>query len=150
MGAWVAADREPAPRHVLNLKLGPVGLYLPINFFNMVIIPILQLLILALLILLAVTGYSPIAPNLLGIILWIGLFGVLFTTIFSIALDKAWKDLKYVYVIPLWAPYSVMMNLVTVWAIILELRGTEAQWNKFERTGVITRRSMSGDRKKEQ
>jgi hypothetical protein len=36
-----------------------------------------------------------------------------------------------------------------VWAIILELRGTEAQWNKFERTGVISRRSMSGDRKKE-
>jgi len=132
-----------------NLKYGPVGLYLPINFFNMVIIPILQLLILALLILMAISGYSPITPNLLGIILWIGLFGVLFTTIFSIALDKAWKDLKYVYVIPLWAPYSVMMNLVTVWAIILELRGTEAQWNKFERTGVITRRSMSGDRKKE-
>jgi cellulose synthase/poly-beta-1,6-N-acetylglucosamine synthase-like glycosyltransferase len=132
-----------------NLKYGPLGLYLPINFFNMVIIPIMQLLILTLLILLGVTGYSPLTPNLLGIILWIGLFGVLFVTIFSIALDKAWKDLKYIYVIPLWAPYSVMMNLVTVWAIILELRGTEAQWNKSERTGVITRRSMSGDHKKE-
>jgi biofilm PGA synthesis N-glycosyltransferase PgaC len=132
-----------------NLKYGSLGLYLPINFFNMVIIPLLQLLILSLLILLAVTGYSPIAPNLLKIILWLGLFGVLFVTIFSIALDKAWKDLRYLYTIPLWAPYSVMMNLVTVWAIIHELRGTEAQWNKFERTGVISRRSMSGDTKKD-
>jgi hypothetical protein len=115
----------------------------------MVIIPILQLLILSLVILLAITGYSPIAPNLLKVLLWIGILGVLFVTIFSIALDKAWKDLKYLYVVPLWAPYSVMMNLVTVWAIILELRGTEATWNKFERTGVISRRSMSGDNKKD-
>jgi len=132
-----------------NLKYGSLGLYLPINFFNMVIIPILQLLILTLLILLAVTGYSPIAPNLVAIILWLGLLGVFFVTIFSIALDKAWKDLRYLYVIPLWVPYSVMMNLVTVWAIILELRGAEAQWNKFERTGVISRQSMTGDSKKD-
>ena len=95
------------------------------------------------------TGYNPITSDLLGIILWIGLFGVLFVTIFSIALDKAWKDIKYLYVLPLWVPYSVMMSLVTLWAIILELRGTEAQWNKFERTGVISRRSMSGEKKKE-
>jgi poly-beta-1,6-N-acetyl-D-glucosamine synthase len=132
-----------------NFKYGRLGLYLPINFFNMVIIPILQLLILSLFILLVVMGYSPIAINFLGIIIWIGLFGVLFVTIFSIALDKAWKDLKYLYVLPLWAPYSVMMSMVTVWAIILELRGAEAQWNKFERTGVISRRSMSGENKKE-
>ena len=132
-----------------NFKYGQLGLYLPINFFNMVIIPILQILILSLFILLVAMGYSPIAFDFLGIILWIGLFGVLFVTIFSIALDKAWKDLKYLYVLPLWAPYSVMMSMVTVWAIILELRGTEAQWNKFERTGVISRRSMSGDNKKE-
>lgn len=132
-----------------NMKYGQLGLYLPINFFNMVIIPILQVLILLLLFLLIVTGYNPITSDLLGIILWIGLFGVLFVTIFSIALDKAWKDIKYLYVLPLWVPYSVMMSLVTLWAIILELRGTEAQWNKFERTGVISRRSMSGENKKE-
>jgi biofilm PGA synthesis N-glycosyltransferase PgaC len=132
-----------------NFKYGRLGLYLPINFFNMVIIPILQLLILSLFMLLVAMGYSPIAFDFLGIILWIGLFGVLFVTIFSIALDKAWKDLKYLYVLPLWAPYSVMMSMVTIWAIILELRGTEAQWNKLERTGVVSRRSMSGDNKKE-
>lgn len=133
----------------LNLKYGPLGMYLPINFFNMVIIPILQLVLLLLFIVFWITGYSPITADFLGIILWIGLFGVIFVTIFSIALDRAWKDLRYIYVIPLWFPYSVMMSLVTLWAIILELRGTEAQWNKFDRTGVISRRSMSGDGKKE-
>lgn len=132
-----------------NMKYGQLGLYLPINFFNMVIIPILQVLILTLLIILIVTGYNPLTTNLLGIIIWFGLFGVLFVTIFSIALDRAWKDLKYLYVLPLWVPYSLMMSLVTLWAIILELRGTEAQWNKLERTGVISRRSISGEGKKE-
>jgi biofilm PGA synthesis N-glycosyltransferase PgaC len=132
-----------------NMNYGQLGLYLPINFFNLVIIPILQVLILILLILLIVTGYNPITTGLLGIIIWFGLFGVLFVTIFSIALDRAWKDLKYMYVLPLWVPYSVMMSLVTLWAIILELRGAEAQWNKQERTGVISRRSMSGENKKE-
>jgi len=34
------------------------------------------------------------------------------------------------------------MNVVTLWAIYLEIRGTEAQWNKLERTGVVSRRKM--------
>jgi hypothetical protein len=39
-----------------------------------------------------------------------------------------------------------MMDVVMIWAIILELRGKEAKWDKFDRTGVISRRSMSGDK----
>ena len=131
-----------------NRKYGMLGLYLPINFFNMVIIPILQLLVVFLLILFAITGYSPIQLDILGLILWLGLGGALFTVIFSVALDRAWKDLKYFYVIPLWVPYSLLMDLVTIWAILLELRGTEAKWNKFERTGVISGRPVSRNRKK--
>ncbi len=137
------------PDMFLNPKYGMLGWYLPINFFNMVINPILQLLIIFLVILLAAAGFSPIHLNILNLILWFGLGGALFTVFFSIALDGAWKDLKYIYVVPLWIPYSIMMDLVTVWAIILELRGTEANWNKFERTGVISGRPMSRNRKKE-
>jgi biofilm PGA synthesis N-glycosyltransferase PgaC len=129
-------------------KYGPLGLYLPINFFNMVIVPILQLLILFLILVFALAGYNPIGLNIVNLVLWVGLIGALLTTIFAIILDHAWKDLKYIYVLPLWVPYSIMMDLVTVWAIILELRGTEAQWNKLGRTGVVSRKSKSDGQKK--
>jgi poly-beta-1,6-N-acetyl-D-glucosamine synthase len=128
-----------------NRKLGPLGWYLPINYFNMVIIPIIQLLVILLVILFAFAGYSPIQPNTLSVILWLGLGGALFTVLFSIALDGALKDLRYFYAVFLWIPYSIMMDLVTIWAIILELRGKKAEWNKFERTGVISRRSMADE-----
>jgi poly-beta-1,6-N-acetyl-D-glucosamine synthase len=126
-----------------NRRLGALGWYLPINYFNMVIIPIIQLLVILLVVLFALAGYSPIQSGPLGLFLWFGLGGALFTVFFSIALDGAWMDLQYFYVIPLWIPYSIMMDLVAIWAIILELRGKKAEWNKFDRTGVISRRSMT-------
>ena len=132
-----------------NFKFGRLGLYLPLNFFNMVINPILQLLIIYLLILLVVAGLSPIQLGILSLILWLGLGGALFTVFFSIVLDKAWEDLKYFYVIPLWVPYSLMMDVITIWAIILELWGTDAKWNKFERTGVISGKPLSKNGRKE-
>jgi biofilm PGA synthesis N-glycosyltransferase PgaC len=100
------------------------------------------LLIILLVILLTAAGFSPVPLNFLNIILWLGLGGALFTAFFAITLDGAWKDLKYFYVIPLWVPYSLMMDFVMIWAIILEILGKEAQWNKFERTGVITGRDL--------
>ena len=131
-------------RMFLNLKYGALGLYLPLNFFNMVIVPLLQLGMVSLLIGLLLSGYRPIALDLLGFLAWLGVGWALASSVFSVALDGAWRDLKYLYVIPLWIPYSLLMDIVMVWAIVLELRGTEAQWNKSERTGVISRRSMTG------
>jgi cellulose synthase/poly-beta-1,6-N-acetylglucosamine synthase-like glycosyltransferase len=131
-----------------NPRYGPLGVYLPINFLNMVVIPILQLLVVLLVILFAITGYSPVDLHWLNLILWFGLAGALLTVMFALAMDDAWKDLKYIYVIPLWIPYSLLMSLVMVWAILLEMRGTQAQWNKVERTGVISRTSMSETGKK--
>jgi cellulose synthase/poly-beta-1,6-N-acetylglucosamine synthase-like glycosyltransferase len=121
-----------------NPKYGMLGFYLPINFFNMVIVPVLQLLVIFLVIFLSIAGYSPIQPGILNLLLWFGLIGALFTVFFSLALDQDWKSLKYFYVLPLWVPYSMLMNAVMVWAILLELWGTEAKWNKFDRTGVIS------------
>jgi poly-beta-1,6-N-acetyl-D-glucosamine synthase len=124
----------------MNLKLGPIGLYLPINYFNQVINPILQLILLILFGILLALGYQPIPLNFLNVLLWFGLGFALFATLFAVSLDRAWTDLKYLYVVPLWIPYSIMMDLVMVWAIIQELRGTTAQWNKLERTGVVSRK----------
>lgn len=123
-----------------NLKIGPMGLYLPLNYYNQVINPLIQLLLLILFVVLIALGHSPIALTLLNLLLYFGLGLALFASVFAVALDHAWKDLRFLYVVPLWIPYSIMMDLVMVRAIILELRGEPAAWNKLDRTGVVSRR----------
>ena len=83
---------------------------------------------------------SPIGLNVISIVGWLGLGLALLASVFSIALNRAWGDLKYLYVVPLWVPYSLLMDAVAVRAISLELSGTQAQWNKLERTGVVSRK----------
>jgi cellulose synthase/poly-beta-1,6-N-acetylglucosamine synthase-like glycosyltransferase len=125
-----------------NLKYGVFGLYLPLNFFSMVIIPLLQLASAILLPVLILVGRSPIQLNTLSLVGWLGLGLALFASVFSIVLNRAWGDLKYLYVVPLWIPYSLLMDAVALWALCLELRGTEARWNKLERTGVVSRKGV--------
>jgi biofilm PGA synthesis N-glycosyltransferase PgaC len=127
---------------MFNLRYGLFGIYLPVNVASMVLIPLLQLVIVILLPMLVLTGNSPIPLSALGLIGWLGLLMSLAATVFSIALNHAWKDLRYTYAVLFWVPYSLMMNVVTLWALILEIRGARSEWNKLDRTGVITRRSM--------
>jgi cellulose synthase/poly-beta-1,6-N-acetylglucosamine synthase-like glycosyltransferase len=127
---------------MFNPQYGLFGMYLPVIVTSMVIIPLLQLVIVILLPVLAFAGKSPIPPSVVGLIGWLGLVMSLAATLFSIALNHAWKDLRYIYAVLFWVPYSLMMNIVTLWALILEIRGARSEWNKLDRTGVITRRSM--------
>jgi poly-beta-1,6-N-acetyl-D-glucosamine synthase len=121
-----------------NPRYGLFGFYLGINLVSMVLIPVLQLASLVILPILAVQEASPVPVNVLGMLGWLGLGFALAASVFSIALDRAWKDLRHLYVAPLWVLYSFFMDVVTVWAVILELRGGEARWNKLERTGVVS------------
>jgi len=127
---------------MFNPRYGLFGMYLPIIVISMIIIPLLQLLIIILLPILIFTGQSPIPLSVFEIIGWLGLIMSLAATLFSIALNHAWKDLQYIYTVFFWVPYSLMMNVVTLWALILEIRGARSEWNKLDRTGIITRRSM--------
>ena len=127
---------------MFNSRYGLFGMYLPIIVTSMIIIPLLQLVIVILLPVLAVAGQSPIPLSVFGVIGWLGLIMSLAATIFAIALNHAWKDLRYIYTVLFWVPYSLMMNVVTLWALVLEMRGARSEWNKLDRTGVITRRSM--------
>ena len=128
------------PDIFFNRRYGLFAFFLPINFIAMVFIPLLQLVSAALLPVLIWFGRSPISLNILSIVGWVGLGLAFFTTLFAIALDADWQDLKYIYVIPLWIPYSLFIDVVVLRAIFLELQGTRAEWNKLERTGVVTRR----------
>lgn len=139
---WARGLLQTARLHrdmFFNPRHGLFGFYLPLNFFSMVVIPLLQLVSAILLPILALMGQSPVRLDLLSLIAWTGLGMALFASVFSIALDRAWSDLKYLYVVPLWVPYSLFIDVVMLWAIILELTGVRAQWHKAERTGVASR-----------
>ena len=139
---WARGFLQTARIHrrlFFNLKKGLIGLYLPVNYFNMVILPFLQLAVILLLGVLSLAGYAPLALDLLGLILWLGVGTTLFASLWAISLDHAWRDLKYLYVLIFWIPYSLMMNLVMVRAVMLEFSGHQATWNKVARTGTVTR-----------
>ncbi len=124
---------------LFNPRYGAFGIYLGINAVSMLLVPLLQLVSVVILPILAVLEYSPVPVNVMGYIGWLGLGFALVATLFSVVLDRAWKDLRYVYATPLWIFYSWFMDAVAVWAIVLELRGRRATWDKLDRTGVISK-----------
>ena len=139
---WARGFLQTARIHrrlFFNLKKGLIGLYLPVNYFNMVILPFLQLAVILLLGVLSLAGFAPLALDLLGLIMWLGVGTTLFASLWAISLDHAWRDIKYLYVLIFWIPYSLMMNLVMVRAVMLEISGHQATWNKVTRTGTVTR-----------
>jgi hypothetical protein len=124
---------------LFNPQYAPFAFYLPINLTSMIIIPLLQLISILLLPVLLFLNVNPIPLSWISIMGWLGMFSAIFALLFAIALDRAWSDLKYFYVIPLWVLYSLMMDVVMLWAIIVELRKEEAKWNKLDRTGIVSR-----------
>lgn len=142
---WARGFLQTARLHksmFFDPRYGWIGMYLPVNFFCQVCIPIIHLLLIALVGSLAIAGEGAIAFRIADIVLWLGLGSTTLTTLFAIVLDRAYRDLRYLYVLPLWVPYSIFMDLVMVRAIYLELRGGTARWNKLDRTGVVSRTAM--------
>jgi cellulose synthase/poly-beta-1,6-N-acetylglucosamine synthase-like glycosyltransferase len=125
--------------HDLLFRKSAFGLYLPFNAIAMLIIPLLQLASMILLPILLMFMPGAVSMNMLALIGWLGIGFALFVTVFAIALDNAWKDLRYLWVIPLWIPYSLFIDAVMLWAIVLELVGTEAKWNKVEGMELSTK-----------
>lgn len=132
--AWLHRDM------FFRRRYGLIGFFLPFNVANMAFLPVVQIVLLALLPVLTLTGNLPVRPDLLVIITWLGLGTAALTMLVALILDRAWHDLRLLYVLPLWLPYSVLMSLVACRALLLELQRREARWNKLERTGVVSRR----------
>lgn len=126
-------------RMVGNPRYGSFGLYLLYNAVAMVVVPILQLFVLALLPIAISRGESPVAVGALPIIGWLGLWLSLVLVVVAICLNRAWHDFRFLWSVVLWPFYSVAMCAVMVAAIISELGGAPARWNKLDRTGVISR-----------
>ncbi len=128
---------------VFNPKYGLFGMFLGFNALSMIVIPALQFVSLFILPILILNHQSPISTRILGTLGYLGVIFTFFISVYSIILDKSYKDLKYLPAIFLWIVYSLIIDFVIIRSIYLEIRGTEALWNKFERTGIVSKKVIS-------
>lgn len=126
-----------------NPRFGAFGLYLVVNTLTMVVMPLLQLLVLALLPALALIGEPPIEPGVAGVLSWLGLTVSVAVVCFAVLVNRAWSDLRHLWTVPLWPVYATAIAAVMVSALWLELRGGPASWHKMQRTGVVSMAALS-------
>lgn len=120
-----------------NPRYGVFGAFLVFNTVTMVVMPVLQLLALVLIPLLLIGGENTLPASTWAWIGWLGLLVTLALGLIAISLNRAWRDLRHLWTIPLWPLYSVFVSATMARALTLELARRPAQWNKLERTGVV-------------
>jgi biofilm PGA synthesis N-glycosyltransferase PgaC len=111
----------------------PFSWYLPLNWFNLIGIPVLQILSLSGA-LLTVHGGSPHFMGVMEAVAYVG-FGIfIVVAVVSVLLDRAPRHLWYV---ALWGwlvvPLSYFYDAVVLTSIYSELRGASERWVKAER-----------------
>jgi cellulose synthase/poly-beta-1,6-N-acetylglucosamine synthase-like glycosyltransferase len=121
-----------------NLRHGRFGAYLLFNALTMVVLPVAQLLVLLDLAFLFALGRSPLDADVWGVLGWLGLFVTVVFSLFALGMNRAWKDLRHIWALPLIPFYSVFTSLTMVAALAQEIRGKEPRWNKLARTGVVS------------
>jgi hypothetical protein len=100
--------------------------------------PVVQILVLLDLAFLLALGYSPLGGDAWAFLGWLGIIVTLVLTVCALGMNRAWKDLRHIWVLPLIPLYSVFTSLTMVAALNQELRRKEARWNKLTRTGIVS------------
>ncbi|HAO93692.1 MAG: hypothetical protein A2X99_06355 [Deltaproteobacteria bacterium GWB2_55_19] len=119
-----------------NPRYMPFSLYLPINFLNMAVLPLLQILMLFLIPWAYIGGHLYFIDTMeilsfLGVVFFFGI------AVYSIALDREFLDYRYIFYGLLILPLSYFYNLVAAYSWIKELEGAPEKWEKTERRRVF-------------
>ncbi|GAA1498589.1 glycosyltransferase [Paeniglutamicibacter kerguelensis] len=125
-------------RMVGNPTYGIFGIYLAFNAINMVLIPLLQMFVLLAIPFLLLHNVNTLPQDAIALIAWLGLALAVALCLFSMALNSSMKDTRHLWTIPLWPLYSVFVGLTMLVALIQEIGGHPAKWNKLKRTGVVS------------
>jgi biofilm PGA synthesis N-glycosyltransferase PgaC len=126
-------------RAIGNPRYGIFGLSLLPLAASAVLLPVAQLLAIPVLVGLVVSGEPDAAPTgVLGWLLWLSLPVALALVVLACALDRAWRDLRFAWTLPLWPLFSLWMCVVGLRGLWLEVRGAEQRWNKLERRGTVS------------
>ena len=131
-------------RMIGNPNYGVFGIFLAFNTLTMVIGPILQLLALTAFAVLLPLARVQVGPDVLAIAGWLGIFVTLTLVLLSLALNGSWRDLAHLWTLPLWPLYSLFVGLTMATAMAKELKGRPAEWNKLNRTGVVSTSALQG------
>lgn len=126
-------------RMIGSLRFGTFGPFLAFNTLTQVVGPFLQVLAVVALAVLAGTGdLSAVPLTFWAWVLFLGLPTTLALLVLSLVLDRALRDVRFGWTLPLWPLYSTAMTAVMLRAVWLEARGAENRWNKLDRTGTIS------------
>lgn len=123
----------------------PFSVYLPVNYFTQIVVPFLQLLSLPFLFRLALSGHGAFQAGW-NLIFYLGLLTFLVVALYSIALDRDFKNLRYIpFAVLLIAPLSYFYNFVVLASVWKELRQAPERWDKIERlpTPMTNRRVLA-------
>jgi GT2 family glycosyltransferase len=132
---WVRSYLKIARRYrgrFLARDAWPFSLYLPLNFANMALVPLLQTGLLLLLPLALSRGWLALhGPWELAV--WLGLAFFFAVAAYGILLDRAWRDLAYLPWGLLIVPVSYFLNAVVIYAWWKEMNRAEEKWEKLGR-----------------
>jgi len=133
---WMRSFLKICARHkelFFTPDYAPFSFYLPINWLNMVVVPLMQI---ATAVLLPVAVGSNIYRfgGALDVVAYLGIALFFAVAFFGTLLDKAYHHLKY---IPLYGwliiPFSYFFNAVLIYSVFKELGGATEVWHKTER-----------------
>src|SRR6266849_2816772 len=112
----------------------PFSFYLPVNFANIALLPLLQVGLLLGLPLAITRGWLPI-DGPWATASWLGLSFFFTVAIYSILLDRDAGDLLYLPWGALIVPVSYFYNAVALYSWWKEMRNAEEKWEKIRRLG---------------
>ncbi len=110
----------------------PFSLYLPINFASMSIVPLVQVALVALLPVAAAEHWIRFRGPL-DLVAWLGIGFFYAVAVWSILIDRAPGDLRWLLHALLIVPLSYFYDAVVIHSWWSELRGAESRWDKLER-----------------
>ena len=129
-----------------NLRYGTFGAYLLYNTLAQVVGPFLQVLgVVAVTVLVLVDDPGWLPGDLWAWLLAVGLPLSVALLVVAVLLDRAPGDLRRLWTVVLWPPYSALMTLVMLDAARLELGNAENRWNKLERSGTVSVQGLLED-----
>ncbi|MDO5683314.1 MAG: glycosyltransferase family 2 protein [Propionibacteriaceae bacterium] len=129
---WLHRDMIGRPR------FGVFGMWLAYTVLAMVWLPITQVVgTIALPIAWGAGLWSPPA-SLMAAFLGSGVALTAVFLIVAVALDRTPQDLRHSWTLPLWPVYSVLMSATLIKGLAQELTRAPNQWNKLDRTGVVS------------
>lgn len=114
----------------------PFSMYLPVNFVNMTVVPLLQIVILFILPWAYMTGHLYFTDTM-EVLSFIGVIFFFLIALYSMLLDRSPRDIVYLPYGLLILPLSYFYNAVAAYSWWKEIKGAEERWDKIERRKVF-------------